>query len=63
MRDHLVLLLTALACAGAAWAFWYFSKEDGFAILGSIALISLFVDNQRLRKRLRQLEGDRKPPG
>ncbi|SEN92101.1 hypothetical protein SAMN05428959_103778 [Duganella sp. CF517] len=53
MRDDLLLLLTALACAGFAWAFWHYLGEQGLGTLTVIALIALAADNYRLRRRLR----------
>jgi hypothetical protein len=53
MRDDLVLILTALVCAGFAWAFWHYLGEQGLGALTVIALIALAADNYRLRRRLR----------
>lgn len=53
MRDDLILVLAALACAGFAWAFWHFLGEQALGALTVIALIALAADNYRLRRRLR----------
>jgi hypothetical protein len=53
MRDDLLLILTALVCAGFAWAFWHYLGEQALAGLTVIALIALAADNYRLRRRLR----------
>lgn len=54
MRDDLLLILTALVCAGLAWAFWHYLGEQALAALTVIALIALAADNYRLRRRLRR---------
>ena len=54
MKDELLLILTALACAGGAWAFWHYLGEQALGALSAIALIALAADNYRLRRRLRQ---------
>ena len=53
MRDDLILVLAALACAGFAWAFWHYLGEQALGALTLIALIALAADNYRLRRRLR----------
>ena len=53
MRDDLLLILTALVCAGFAWAFWHYLGEQALGALTLIALIALAADNYRLRRRLR----------
>jgi len=54
MKDSLLLLITALAVALVAWAFWHFSGVDGFAILNLLALLLLAADNLRLRRQLKR---------
>lgn len=53
-KDELLLLLTALACAGGAWVFWHYLGERALGALTVIALIALAADNYRLRRRLRR---------
>jgi membrane protease YdiL (CAAX protease family) len=57
IKDDLLLVACALLCAALAWAFWHFLGEQGFAVLTTIALIGLAVDNYRLRLRLRLQRG------
>ena len=53
MRDNLILISTALVCAGFAWAFWHYLGEQALGVLTVITLIALAADNYRLRRRLR----------
>jgi hypothetical protein len=53
MKDNLILLLPASAFALVAWAFWHFFGENGFSVISTLALIVLFIDNLRLRRKLR----------
>ena len=53
MRDDLLLILSALLCAGLAWAFWHYLGEQALGALTVVALIALAADNYRLRRRLR----------
>jgi hypothetical protein len=56
MRDQILLLLSALACALGAWAFWHYLGADAFAVLMSLALVSAVADNVRLRRKLRETQ-------
>ena len=53
MKDSLALLFTATAFALIAWGFWRFLGADGFSIISTLALLSLFGDNIRLRRKLK----------
>jgi hypothetical protein len=57
MKDQLELLLAGLLCSVGAWAFWHFLGADAANIIGTIVIISLTVDNRRLRVRLRKQIG------
>ena len=54
IKDDLLLIVTALGCAGGAWAFWHYLGEQALGALSTVALIALAADNYRLRRRLRQ---------
>lgn len=56
MKDQILLLLSALACALGAWAFWHFLGTDAFAVLMALALVSAVADNVRLRRKLRETQ-------
>jgi hypothetical protein len=58
MRDQIWLLLSAIACAGAAWAFWRFLEADAIVALIMLALVSAVADNLRLRRKLRETRRD-----
>jgi len=54
MKDRLALLIAGLLCAIGSWAFWHYIGADATNIIGTIFIVSLAVDNRRLRTRLRQ---------
>ena len=54
MRDQILLLLSALACALGAWAFWHYLDTDAVVALMTLALVSAVADNLRLRRKLRE---------
>jgi hypothetical protein len=56
MKDSLLLLLTGLACAVGAWAFWHYAGDDAVAVLMTVALLSTVADNIRLRRKLKQMK-------
>jgi hypothetical protein len=56
MKDQFLLLICALACAAAAWAFWHFLGADAANIISVIAVLSLGTDNVRLRAKIRDME-------
>lgn len=53
LKDDAALLLAALVCCVGAWLFWHFAGKAGFPILLAIAMVSLLIDNVRLRRKLR----------
>ncbi|MGU3776532.1 hypothetical protein [Burkholderia metallica] len=61
LADRAALLGSALVLAGLAWGGLHFAGQWYFAIGTTLAVALLFIDNHRLRKRLREL-GD-KPRG
>lgn len=54
MKDQLWLLVTAIACAFVAWAFWRYLDSDAIVALMTLALVSAVADNLRLRRKLRE---------
>jgi hypothetical protein len=54
MKDQGLLLLAGIVAAGAAWAFWRYIGEYGALVIQTIVIISLFADNYRLRRILRE---------
>ncbi|MGV8991158.1 MAG: hypothetical protein ACOH1Q_07110 [Thiobacillus sp.] len=53
MKDSIQLIVVALLFAAVAWGFWYYLGENGFGVITLVALIALFTDNVRLRRKLR----------
>ncbi|KQZ27518.1 hypothetical protein [Duganella sp. Root1480D1] len=56
MKDEVLLLLSAIACALGAWAFWRYLDADAIVVLMMLALVSVVADNLRLRRKLRETE-------
>jgi hypothetical protein len=56
MKDSILLLLTALLCSLAAWAFWHFLGSDAITVFSTLMLICVVGDNFRLRRKLRALQ-------
>jgi hypothetical protein len=56
MKDQILLLLSAFACAFGAWAFWRYLDAEAVVVLMTLALVSTVVDNLRLRRKLRETE-------
>ncbi|KRB92938.1 hypothetical protein ASE26_28500 [Duganella sp. Root198D2] len=56
MRDQVLLLLSAVACAFGAWAFWRYLDTDAVVVLMMLTLVSVVADNLRLRRKLRETE-------
>lgn len=62
MKNRILLALTALACALAAWAFWHYLDRNAFDVLILLALVCAMADNWRLRRALRRApKEDREP--
>jgi hypothetical protein len=53
MKDSILLLVVGLIMSAFAWAFWHYLDKDAFDVFSIIALITLFCDNARLRKKLK----------
>lgn len=56
MKDRIWLLLSAIACAIAAWAFWHYLDSDAVMVLMTLVLASTVADNLRLRRKLRETQ-------
>jgi hypothetical protein len=56
MKDQILLLLSAIACAFGAWAFWRYLDDEAVVVLMMLALVSTVADNLRLRRKLRETE-------
>jgi hypothetical protein len=56
MKDQLLLLISAIACAFGAWAFWHYLDAEAVVTLMTLALVSAVADNLRLRRKLRKTE-------
>ncbi len=54
MKNGVLLLVFGVAAAGAAWVFWYSLGDYGALLLLLIAVVSLLVDDRRLRRSLRE---------
>jgi hypothetical protein len=57
VKDQMGLLLAGIVCALLAAAFWRWLGADGWNVIGIIAIVSLAVENRRLRRELRQQRG------
>jgi hypothetical protein len=53
MKDNIQLLAAALAFAMIAWTFWHFIGNGAVDVISSVALLLLFADNIRLRRKLK----------
>ncbi|MCI3947810.1 hypothetical protein BW686_19685 [Pseudomonas syringae] len=56
MKDALALLATAVVMAFFASLFWRSLGQDAFAVLGTLMLVVLAVDNFRLRRQVKALQ-------
>ncbi|KPC25212.1 Uncharacterized protein ABJ99_2359 [Pseudomonas syringae pv. cilantro] len=56
MKDSIALLATAVAMAFFAWLFWSSLGQDAFAVLGTLMVVVLTVDNFRLRRQVKALQ-------
>ncbi|WP_426192176.1 hypothetical protein [Massilia sp. DWR3-1-1] len=54
MKDQLALLIAGMACSLLAWTFWHYLGADAVHVLGIVFILTLALDNRRLRARLRQ---------
>lgn len=56
MKDSAALLLSAFLIALFGWSFWHFLGGNALQTLSMIAMLVLGIDNQRLRRKLRESE-------
>jgi hypothetical protein len=56
MSDSLNLLLQAAGLALCAWIVWHLLGQEGLSAFSMIALLVLFLENARLRRKLRNAE-------
>jgi uncharacterized membrane protein len=56
MKDSIYLLLTALMCAGIAWAFWHFLGETATKAFVGATLLVTIGENLRLRRKVKALQ-------
>lgn len=57
MRNSVLLLICALGVSLLAWAILHYLGDDAFSVLSGVLLISLGVDNFRLRRALARHRG------
>lgn len=58
MKDSLLLLVTGIGCALAAWAFWHYLGNDASCTLTTLILVGVVADNVKLRRQLRARRGE-----
>ena len=61
MKEKFILILVGAITAMGAWAFWRYCGESGFSILSIVVIVSMTIDNVRLRKQLQHLKTEVKP--
>jgi hypothetical protein len=54
VKDSVLLLAVAVIVAMAAWVFWHYVGLNGFELLSTLIVVSLAVDNTRLRRELKK---------
>jgi hypothetical protein len=54
VKDSILLLTVALIVAYAAWVFWHYVGLNGFELISTLIVVSLAVDNTRLRRELKK---------
>lgn len=54
MKDSVLLLVSGVICAVSAALFWRIFDVYGFGIIMSVIVLTLTIDNARLRRQLRQ---------
>lgn len=52
MKDSALLLICGLGMSVLAWAILHYLDKDAFTVITSVVMISLAVDNYRLRRTL-----------
>jgi H+/gluconate symporter-like permease len=55
-KDRLLLIVCALAASIFAWLYFYFSGEHAFYYLIVFSWVGLFINDLKLRKKLKQYE-------
>jgi hypothetical protein len=56
VKDSILLLTVAVIIAYAAWVFWHYVGLNGFELISTLIVVSLAVDNTRLRRELKKRE-------
>jgi hypothetical protein len=59
MKDSVSLLLAALCASLSAWLFWHFTGSSGFEILSILVMMTLFIENLHLRRKLKEFQLNR----
>ena len=57
MKDSALLLVCALGMSLLVWAILHYLGNDAFLLMSTVMLISLGVDNYRLRRALAKHRG------
>lgn len=57
MKDDVLLLVTGFFFAASAALFWRLLGVYGFSIMMSVIILTLIIDNARLRRQLREPHG------
>jgi hypothetical protein len=55
-KDSILLLITGILCATAAWAYWACTGKYGLRIIIIALLVTLFIDNLLLRRKQKNSE-------
>lgn len=55
LADRVALVATAIVTAGLAWAVLHYAGQGYFSVGLVLAIVLLFVENHRLKRRLREL--------
>lgn len=63
MKDGLLLLIAGLLCAGGAALFFRLFGSEAFNVIILVTLVSVLIDNVRLRRRLRARLGSDEKKG
>jgi len=58
MKDDVLLLVTGFLFAASAALFWRLLGVYGFGIIVSAIILTLIIDNARLRRQLRDQHGE-----
>lgn len=60
-KENATLLVVAALASVCAWGFWRLLGDVGFTVLTIIAIVSLLIDNIRLRRKLYRHSGSTNP--